>query len=87
MIRGMLIILEVRYIKRVISDTDHYLIPGTDYYISIHGDVYNTKRQSYVAKEGNTVRLNLRGKQSRYNCDKLLIEALLAHISDIRHLI
>lgn len=65
------------------------MIPGTDdkYYISITGDIYSIKNQSYIAKEGNTVRLTINGNRARYNCDKLLIEALLAHIAYIKSII
>lgn len=70
--------------KKVINNVDHYLVPGTDYYISTHGAVYSAKRQSYIAREGNTIRLSIGGIRGRYNCDKLLIDALLAHIDDIK---
>ena len=33
-------------------------------------------------KEGNTVTLSINGSRKRYNCDKLLIDALIAHIEE-----
>lgn len=85
----MLIILEVIYIKRVISDTDHYLIPGTDktYYINLDGDVYNIKKQRYISRTGNMISLNKDGIYRKYSCKDLLIDALSAHIEDMKRLI
>lgn len=72
-----------------VDSTTHYMIPGTDdkYYISIRGDIYSTQKHRYLAKEGNTVKLSINGSYKRYDCDKLLIEALLAHIEDIKSFI
>lgn len=73
----------------VIDSTTHYLIPGTDdkYYISTTGDVYSVTKHRYITKEGNTVKLAINGSYKRYSCDKLLIEALLTHIEDIKSFI
>ena len=72
-----------------VDSTTHYMIPGTDskYYISTTGDVYSVTEHRYITKEGNTVRLSINSKRARYNCDKLLIDALLAHIEDIKSFI
>lgn len=35
-----------------------------------------------MRKEGNTVTLSINGSRKRYNCDKLLVEALIAHIEE-----
>ena len=72
-----------------VDSTTHYLIPGTDdkYYISITGDVYNVQKHRYLVKEGNTIKLSINGSYKRYDCDKLLIEALLAHIAYIKSII
>lgn len=72
-----------------VDNAVHYMIPGTEdkYYISTTGDVYSAKNQVYIAKEGNTVRLTIDGNRARYNCDKLLVEALLAHIEYIKSII
>lgn len=73
----------------VINGTVHYVIPGTDnkYCISTTGDIYSTQKHRYIAKEGNTVKLTINGSYRRYDCDKLLIDALLTHIDDIKSFI
>ena len=75
--------------KKVINDVDHYLVPGTDktYYINLDGDVYNIKKQRYISRTGNMISLNRDGSYKKYSCKDLLIDALLAHIDDIKRLI
>jgi hypothetical protein len=78
--------------KKTVDNITYYAIPNSPYYISIGRDVYNNKRHKLMAKEGNTVTLSIDGSRRRCNCDKLLVEALIAHIeeqeaehSDARH--
>lgn len=70
----------------VIDGAIFYPIPGTEdkYYISMERDIYSINRHRYAAKEGNTVRLSINGSYKRYNCDKLLIDALFAYIAYIK---
>lgn len=70
--------------KIIIDNTEFYTIPNTPYCISTNHSVYNTKTHSYVSSEGSTIRLSINGSRSRYSLDKLLIDALLAHIDDIK---
>ena len=74
--------------RKTINNIDHYLIPGTDktYYISLDGDVYNIKKQRYITRTGNMIRLNRDGSCRKHSCKDLLIEALLAHIDDIKRI-
>lgn len=68
--------------KITIDGSAFYAIPNTHYCISTERVVYNTKRHKSLTKEGNTVKLTMNGQTKRYNCDKLLIDALLAHINE-----
>lgn len=74
--------------KKTINNIDHYLIPGTDktYYISLDGNVYNIKKQRYISRTGNMVSLNRDGLYKKYSCKDLLIDALAAHINDIKRI-
>jgi hypothetical protein len=76
-------------IIKIINNTTYYVIPNTEgrYCINANCDVYNTKTQSFATKEGNTVKLSTNGSRKRYNCDKLLIEALITHINEIKQFI
>ena len=75
--------------KQTINNIDHYLIPGTDktYYINLDGNVYNIKKQKYLSRTGNIVSLNRDGSYRKHSCKDLLIDALAAHINDIRRII
>lgn len=68
--------------KKTVDNITYYAIPNSPYYISIGRDVYNNKRHKLMAKEGNTVTLSINGSRRRCNCDKLLVEALIAHIEE-----
>ena len=70
--------------KQIINNTEFYTIPNTPYCISANYIVYNTKTQSYMSSEGSTIRLSIDGSRSRYNLEKLLNQALLAHLDDIQ---
>lgn len=69
--------------KITVDGSAFYAIPNTHYCISANRAIYSTKTHSYISREGTTVRLSIGGIQGRYSCDKLLIDALLAHIDDI----
>lgn len=70
--------------KTIIDNTAFYTVPNTHYCINAKRAVYNTKTHSYVSAEGTTIRLSIGGIRGRYNLDKLLIDALLAHLDDIK---